>query len=131
MPAGPKPRAIRAKAALDPQPIRAAMRRHPVITWATAASIATVIAVAVPGGAWLFGHFQTVEAAERHERDSAQKYAAVLYGQQRIETLILRGRVNECRAKAVKPAACADYEQEYRAAAQRERALFEAMQRGK
>lgn len=108
-------------------------RAHPFVTWGTAASAVTVIAAIITGVLWVDGRYQLAEAAGAHERNHRQERAEILYQLARQESLILRRAVNECRTKADKPgmrAACVDYEQEYRAAAQRERVLYEQMQRG-
>lgn len=108
-------------------------RAHPWITWGTAASAVTVIAAIITGMLWVDGRYQLAEAAGAHERNHRQERAEILYQLARQESLILRRAVNECRTKADRPgmrAACVDYEQEYRAAAQRERVLYESMQRG-
>lgn len=108
------------------------VRAHPWVTWGTAASIATVLGIAIPGGAWLLSRYETVEAAELHAKEDERKLGQLLYGQQQIQTLLLRNRVNDCRAnvKAQQREACRQYEQEYREAARKEQFLFEQMQKG-
>lgn len=103
--------------------------------------------VAILGGIWPFlPKFQTVEAAESvikeirkeaiaHEKKDERDRLESMYGQQRIETLILRNRVNDCtdrtRTRSIKPVdanVCAEYQQEYREATRRTQYLYEKVQ---
>lgn len=120
---------------LPPRPVRwhDSLRAHPWLTWGTLASIATVLAVAVPGTAWLLGRYQTVEAADLHERNDAKQNANILYGQARIESLILRKQVADCEAKSKERSRveCATYQRDYREAQQRAQFLYEQSQRAR
>lgn len=106
-------------------------RAHPWLTWTTIGGTAALIGM-IPILAPYMPHWQTAEAADAHAKQDQREFAALLYGQQRIEVLILGGKVNECRSRA-RPndrAACADYEQAYRSARDREKTLYEMTQKG-
>lgn len=98
-------------------------------TWGTAASIAGVVSVVVSGVFWVGAHFQTVEAADAHEKQDAKDHAETVYGQARIETFVLRSQVNECLARTLRAAdklVCDGYRREYEEAENRMQALYKA-----
>jgi hypothetical protein len=117
------------------------VQARPILTWGTAASIIAIVGGLWTGGAWFFGRFQLVDAAESvikeirkdaaaHEKKDAQERIETMYGQQRIETLILRSRVNDCaaRTRSLKPIEsniCAEYRQEFQDAQKRTEYLYE------
>ena len=121
---------------------KAVRPRGLVITLSGAGAVVAIMAAVWP----FFPRFLTVEAADtvikelrkeaaEHEKKDAQDRLENMYGQQRIETLILRNRVNECAAKtrSIKPVEttiCTEYQQEYREAERRTRYLYEKVKEG-
>lgn len=61
----------------------------------TLAGVATVVGIVTALWPYL-PKFQTVEAAEAHEKDNHAVAAGLAVGQARIETFVLRGQVNQC-----------------------------------
>ena len=101
-------------------------RAHPVVTWSTAAAIAAVLAVIVPGVVWVDGHYQTAEAAELHAQKDSQAQVVQMYEVQGIKSLILGDRVIKCRARskdAPDRATCTQAELDYKKSTDRERDL--------
>ena len=134
----PKPPRLRERVAKS-------VRSHPRGIVVTLSGVGAVIAIFA--AVWpFFPRFLTVEAADtvikelrreaaEHEKKDAQDRLENMYGQQRIETLILRNRVNECAAKtrSIKPVEttiCTEYQQEYREAERRTRYLYEKVKEG-
>lgn len=112
-------------------------------SWGSLSAILTVLATAGAGAAWFFSYAESSEQAARREAvirseiqteakhlreeakadrialQRAQAWAAV--ANKRMEVLVLRNRVNDCRNKPLKSQleqnACKQYEDEYNDAA--------------
>ncbi len=122
------------------------VKQRPLLTWGSAASMVALVGSIWTGGAWFFGRFQLAEASDAvikelrkdaaaHEKKDAQERIENMYGQQRIETLILRARVNDCNAKSrsvkgIEVNICAEYQQEFREAQKRTDYLYQKVQEG-
>lgn len=133
MPSRPKPK----PAPLHERAARS-MRAHPWITWTSVGGVAGLLALAVPAVIWIDARYQPAWAAEAHERSHKQERAEVLYGQARLESLMLRNRAQDClvrdrqqRRSETEARICQQYRDELKAAQERERVLYEQMQRVK
>jgi hypothetical protein len=116
--------------------IRNTIRSHPVLSWGSIAAIVTVLAAGASASLWIAEHFQSASDAHAHADKDAQRAAWTFYGMADLKAVILRNRVNECRAApgttALEVATCKQYEDEYGDAAQRARELYQqAMATGK
>lgn len=110
MPTKPKPRPRPAPSRWQDRASKH-VRAHPMLTWSTVASIVAVAGGLWTGGAWFFGRFQIVEAAElatkllRADVEMLEKKVERATIEQRFETqgvksLILGNRVFACRNNA-------------------------------
>lgn len=114
--------------------------------WLSVASVATVIGLltqVLPGLLWVKGYFQTTEEARSQEvrlttlyhageAQNAKRDAWSAYNTTRVETVLLRNRVNECEekieARALRPkeiAACKQYTREFDAATAKLNKLYD------
>ena len=89
-----------------------------------------ILTAVTPGVLWVKGYFQTAEDAKAIELRNARRDAWSSYGIARIESVMLRNRVNECdektAARSLRPievASCEQYRREFAEVAQRLREL--------
>jgi hypothetical protein len=118
-----------------------AAKRHPWVTWATIAAIATVLSSLGPAALWAIGHFQTTDEFKHYAAKNEQRFAWMAFGLADLKAIILRNRLNECNAKrqaqggrlvSIDDAACEQYKQEYDDAAITRQTLYnEARATGK
>lgn len=102
------------------------------LTIATVGGIVAMLGILGPGIAWFFDLFETSSNAKLRDLGNRQRDAWASYNVARLETLVLRNRVNECDEKQesgnmtpTAVAACRDYRREYETAATRSGKLFE------
>lgn len=127
MSAKPKPLAKRAS-------IPEQVRRHPLISWSALAVILAIIGSGATASIWVAERFQTASDAKAHADKDATRAAWATYGVADLKSLVLRNRVNECRAKkapsAFEVTVCRQYEEEFNDAASRARELYKAAMAG-
>lgn len=125
------------------------VRAHPKITWGTAAAVVSILGVLTPGYIWWEDRYQRKEAArlaeerirseikdqtEHNARNRAwllAGQATANAGQARLESVIMRNRVVECREKMAgqksistyAASVCAQYEAELKDAQDRTEVL--------
>lgn len=115
------------------------VRAHPFISLGTTVSIVAVLAAVVPAVMWIDARYQTVSAAELYQAEYKQERTEIRYGQARLESLMLRNRAQDCTVRDrdqrrqrsdTEMRICQQYRDELKAAQERERVLYEQMQRG-
>lgn len=117
---------------------RGVAHRHPWLTWGTIAAVVAVLAGVIPGVLWVIERFQTTADAKAHANRDEQKFAWVIWGQAKTNTILLRNRLNDCNVKptvkrsAMEQAVCLQYQQEYDEENRRARDLYkQALEHGK
>lgn len=96
--------------------------------WVTLGGLGAVVGLVT--ALWPFvPKFQTVEAAESHNKEDAKAFAALAHGQAQILTIVLRSQVNDCVTQATRlkqddRAICDRYRHEYEQAERRTQTLY-------
>lgn len=110
------------------------VRRHPVLSWGTAAALVAIIGAGASASIWVAERFQTASDARAHADKDALRAAWATYGVADLKSLVLRNRVNECRAKKAintfEATVCRQYEEEFNDASARARELYKAAMAG-
>lgn len=115
------------------------MRTHPWLTLSTVATAVAILSAAIPGIWWVAAQIQTTGAAKDEAMRNAKRDAWAAYSIARLESVMLRNRVNECdertaarRLSPVETASCEQYRREFADASRRATDLQkEAMALGK
>lgn len=105
-----------------------------MLSWGAMAAMVAVIGSGATASIWVAERFQTSSDAKAHASNDAQRAAWMSYGVADLKSLVLRNRVNECRAKkaanAFEVAVCKQYEEEFNDAASRARELYKSAMAG-